>query len=137
MKVYKVPKTQKKLESAYREVDRIDLSTDTSSWISEKKVDEINITLDGRDRSALARVVLSEKDVIALYEGLVKGWQKELAECEELRTELRSYKHFLNALATDLKFYLSTLGKLETSEKAIKRFEKMLSSIETFIKKNS
>lgn len=92
-------------------------------------------TKNAYSNQTLGKIVLTEKDVIALYDGLRNGWQEKLAENEKLRTELKNYKSFLGGIGNLLGSYLNFSSKFEKPDKTIKRFEKILADIKTFMKK--
>jgi len=105
MKIYRVAETKKNLEDAYEEVDKRDLSSDSEGWVLdskgwflEKKVEEINITKLGYERQALIRIVFSEKDIFALYEGLIKSQQEKLSDCKNLKAENDKLKKDIGSL---------------------------------------
>lgn len=64
-------------------VDNIDLSKDSDLWVGEKTI-RINITKSPDLRKAVAHIILNENDVVALYQGLMKGLLKDLQEKREL-----------------------------------------------------
>ena len=103
MKVYRVAKEQKFSEGAYEKVDDRDLSNDSKDWVFEKAIEIINISKDANERRALIRIIFTEKDIIALYEGLMKGREKKLSRYENLKTENDKLKEDTRSLRKTLK----------------------------------
>ena len=99
MKIYRVPRKQKLSEDDYEKVDERDLSNDSKSWFDEKRIEIINISSkDAKERQSLIRIVFSEKDIIALHEGLMKGWQRRLSGYKNLRAENVKLKEEIKSL---------------------------------------
>ena len=99
MKIYRVPRKQKLSEDDYEKVDERDLSNDSKSWFDEKRIEIINISSkDAKERQSLIRIVFSEKDIIALHEGLMKGWQRRLSGYKNLRAENDKLKEEIKSL---------------------------------------
>jgi hypothetical protein len=59
-------------------VDVVNLSQASRAWTEEKVVQFTVSKESARQRQAVAHIRLTEEDVIALYEGLVKGWRKQI-----------------------------------------------------------
>lgn len=134
MKIYRVAETKKKKENAYVEVDEIDLSEETSSWTSKKQIEEINITEELCERQALIRIVHSEKDIIALFGGLIKGWQEKLEDYEKLENENKKLRNKLGDL-WKIRMYTNDVlryAKKEGFRKfEIEKLESIISEVDT------
>lgn len=104
MEIYRVARKQKMSEDGYEKVDERDLSDDSKSWIFEKRIEIINISSKvANERQALIRIIFSEKDIIALHEGLMKGWQRRLSGYKNLKAENDKLKEDIRNLRKNLK----------------------------------
>ncbi len=100
MKIYRGPKG-KKFRHTYTEnikvagdddhkfVDSIDLSNQVNPWSGETYV-AVNVTKKGDERQSVVHIVLEENDVIALFQGLMKGLREKRELWEEAFTILNS-----------------------------------------------
>jgi len=97
MKIYRGPKSKDFGDNSHELVDTKDLSSDTERWTVSKIV-ETNITKDGIERQAVTNIVLEEGDVVALYQGLIKGWQEKIGTFDALTKEALEQKQALNQI---------------------------------------
>lgn len=103
MEIYRVARKQKMSEDDYEKVDERDLSNDSESWTFKKRIEIINISKDANERQSLIRIVFSEKDIIALHDGLMKGWRKKLSGYKNLKAENDKLKEDIRSLRESLK----------------------------------
>src|SRR5687767_5032093 len=70
-------------------VDAKDLSKEVEPWV-RKTVISAKISKNAQERHAVAHIVLEEKDVIALFQGLMNGLLKRRQDADEASEELSS-----------------------------------------------
>ncbi len=97
MKIYRGPKSKDFGDDSHELTDTKDLSHDTERW-TVRKIVETNITKDGIERQAVTNIVLEEGDVVALYQGLIKGWQEKIGAFDALTKEALERKQALDQI---------------------------------------
>ncbi|WP_042261446.1 hypothetical protein [Paraburkholderia heleia] len=95
MHVYRGPASKGLGDDSHEFVDAQDLSKDTAPWTDNFSV-TVNITKDPvASRQAVARIGLSEADVLALYQGLVAG---KFKQCGDIKEKLSQNENELAAI---------------------------------------
>lgn len=92
MDIYRGARTStgESLSEAPREpVHNEDLSSDTGPWTRWKWLSDLNISKAGADqRKSMIDIRFEEKDIIALYNGLIKGLRKDSAMLQKAEEEI-------------------------------------------------
>jgi hypothetical protein len=104
MRIYRGPSSKDFVDGPPHEhVDTKDLSSESQPWTGTKRV-RVEITKVPVERQAVAHLVFEEADILALHQGLIKGWQEKLQGLEVLNKEISSLREALKSIHSNTNF---------------------------------